>query len=358
MVPASAGPTSTPTSPPSARPVVLLILDGVGCREATPDNAIARARKPHWDHLFETCPHTTIDASELRVGLPEGQMGNSEVGHLNIGAGRVVYQDLTRIDLAIANGELDANPVLRDAIAAVKARGTCLHVFGLLSPGGVHSHQRQIGAMVAMAAKNGAPRVAVHAFLDGRDTPPKSAAASIDYMQQVCAEASAAGCSARIVGIVGRYYAMDRDQRWDRVHAAYDLIVDGRAPHVAVTAGAALAAAYARGESDEFVRATAILDSVGKPAVMADGDAVVFMNFRADRARQITRALTEPDFDAFPDIACPPSAATSASRAMATISHACPSPSPRSRWPTDSASILPASASASSGLPKPRSTPT
>jgi 2,3-bisphosphoglycerate-independent phosphoglycerate mutase len=285
--------TAAPALP--VRPVVLLILDGFGERSPAPDNAIARARKPNLDRLLAACPHTTIDASELRVGLPEGQMGNSEVGHLNIGAGRVVYQDYTRIDRAIATGEFAANPVLQDAIAAAKAGGATLHVFGLLSPGGVHSHERQIAAMVALAADGGAPRVHVHAFLDGRDTPPRSAAASLAFMDEVCARHP----GARIVSLVGRYYAMDRDQRWDRVEAAYDLIVDGRAPFTAASARAGLDAAYARGENDEFVKPTAIVAAGGAPARMADGDVVVFMNFRADRTRELTRALTDPAFAGF-----------------------------------------------------------
>ena len=295
----SSAPLSTPVPPanrhPAVRPVVLLILDGVGCREARPDNAIARAKKPCWDRLVAACPHTTIDASELHVGLPPGQMGNSEVGHLNIGAGRVVYQDFTRIDHAIATGEFAQNPILRDAIATTRAKGTTLHVFGLLSAGGVHSHERQVAAMVELAAHGGAPRVHVHAFLDGRDTPPKSAAASLAFMDDVCARHP----GARIASLVGRYYAMDRDQRWDRVRTAYELIVDGRAPFTAPTARAGLDAAYARGETDEFVRATAIDGADGRPAAMVDGDVVVFMNFRADRTRELTRALTDPAFDGF-----------------------------------------------------------
>jgi 2,3-bisphosphoglycerate-independent phosphoglycerate mutase len=286
----------TVTARSAVRPVVLLILDGFGCRPDAPDNAIARARKPNWDALLATCPHAGIDASELRVGLPEGQMGNSEVGHLNIGAGRVVYQEFTRIDLAIANGEFARNPVLCDAIATARRRGTALHVLGLVSPGGVHSHERQIAAMVAMAAEGGAPHVLVHAFLDGRDTPPKNAAASLAFMDGVCA----AHPGARIASIAGRYYAMDRDQRWERVRPAYDLIVDARAPFTAPSAQAALAEAYARGESDEFVQATAIAAPGASPATMADGDAVVFMNFRADRARELTRSLTDPAFAGFP----------------------------------------------------------
>jgi 2,3-bisphosphoglycerate-independent phosphoglycerate mutase len=277
------------------RPVVLLILDGFGSREPAPDNAISNAAMPHWTALLATSPHTTIDASELHVGLPAGQMGNSEVGHLNIGAGRVIYQDFTRIDHAIATGEFARNPVLGDALALAMRGGGALHVLGLLSPGGVHSHERQIASLVAMAAAAGVPRILVHAFLDGRDTPPRSAAASLEFMEGVCAQAK----GARIASIVGRYYAMDRDQRWDRVREAYDLLVDGRAPYTAATAREGLDAAYARGENDEFVKATAIVGSDGRPAMMNDGDVVVFMNFRADRARQMTRALTDPAFAAF-----------------------------------------------------------
>jgi 2,3-bisphosphoglycerate-independent phosphoglycerate mutase len=280
---------------PAVRPVVLLILDGFGCRADADDNAITRARMPNWDRLLADCPHTSIDASEQDVGLPEGQMGNSEVGHLNIGAGRIVYQDFTRIDHAIATGEFAANPVLADAVAAAKAAGSAVHVLGLLSPGGVHSHERQVAAMVELAAAGGAPRVFVHAFLDGRDTPPRSAAASLRFMGETCAKHP----GARVASICGRYYAMDRDKRWERVAVAYDLIVDGTAPFSAASAHAALEAAYARGEGDEFVQPTAIVDAAGRKAAMDDGDVVVFMNFRADRAREITRALTDPAFDGF-----------------------------------------------------------
>jgi len=287
--------SSVPAARPVVRPLVLLILDGFGCRGPAPDNAISNAAMPHWTRLLATCPHATIAASELAVGLPEGQMGNSEVGHLNIGAGRVVYQDYTRIDRAIATGEFAANPALARACDAARAAGGALHVLGLLSPGGVHSHERQIAAMVDLAAARGVPRILVHAFLDGRDTPPASAAASLAFMQSVCARHP----GARIASLVGRYYAMDRDQRWERLAPAYDLLVDGRAPCVATSARAALDGAYARGETDEFVQATAIVDAAGRPATMADGDAVVFMNFRADRARQLTRALTDPAFAGF-----------------------------------------------------------
>jgi len=275
------------------RPIVLVILDGFGCREDAPDNAITRANAPRWRELLARCPHTTIDASELRVGLPEGQMGNSEVGHLNMGAGRVVYQDFTRIDVAIRDGDFARNPVLNDGIAAARRTGGTLHVMGLLSPGGVHSHERQLAAMVELAGRDAVP-VRVHAFLDGRDTPPRSAAASLARMDDTCARLP----DARIASICGRYYAMDRDQRWDRVAQAYALLVDGAAP-TAPTARAALDAAYARDESDEFVKPTAIVPAGGEPTRMRDGDVVVFMNFRADRAREITRALTDPAFDGF-----------------------------------------------------------
>ncbi len=285
-----------PNLSPAVRPVVLVILDGFGCREPTPDNAIAKAVKPNWDRLLASCPHTSIDASELAVGLPQGQMGNSEVGHLNIGAGRVVYQDFTRIDRAIETGEFARNKALLDAVAATRANGTTLHVLGLVSPGGVHSHERQIAAMVELAAANGAPRVCVHAFLDGRDTPPQSAGPSLASLQQVCARHP----NARIVSLVGRYYAMDRDRRWERLAEAYDLLVDGRAPHTAASVASGLAAAYARGENDEFVHATAIREPGAPNTTIADGDAVVFMNFRADRARQLTRALTDASFADFP----------------------------------------------------------
>ena len=276
-------------------PVLLIILDGFGYREECADNAICQARKPHWDFFWRTCPHTTIDASEKWVGLPTAQMGNSEVGHLNIGAGRVVYQDYTRIDAAIESGEFFANPVLTKAIATARDNQSTLHILGLVSPGGVHSHESQILATVEMAAKTGLRDICLHAFLDGRDTPPKSAAASLELLQNKCVELKAG----RIASVVGRYYAMDRDQRWERVQPAYDLITQGKAQYQAPDALSALELAYARGESDEFVKTTAIVPAGKTPARMRDGDACVFMNFRADRARQMTRALTAPDFSGF-----------------------------------------------------------
>jgi 2,3-bisphosphoglycerate-independent phosphoglycerate mutase len=272
-------------------PVLLLVLDGFGYREETDHNAIALARKPNWDKLWSKYPHTLIHTSALAVGLPEGQMGNSEVGHLNIGAGRVVYQELTRIDLAIQDGSFFHNPALTKAVQQAKENGSVLHIMGLLSPGGVHSHENQISAMLELAARAGLQDIRIHAFLDGRDTPPRSASASLQTMQDKCL---ALGVG-RIASIVGRYYAMDRDNRWDRIESAYDLLTQGKAEFHAASATEALQQAYDRGENDEFVKATVI----GEPASMHDGDVAVFMNFRADRARQITRALTDPDFSSF-----------------------------------------------------------
>ncbi len=273
-------------------PVLLLILDGFGYREDPDHNAIALANKPNWDRLWRDYPHTVISTSGLDVGLPEGQMGNSEVGHLNIGAGRVVYQELTRIDLAIEDGSFYSNPALQQAVQQAKQHDKALHILGLLSPGGVHSHELHIQAMVELAARAGLKKIYVHAFLDGRDTPPRSAEASLRAMQGKCAQLGAG----RIASIVGRYYAMDRDNRWDRVQAAYDLLTQGQAEFSAASAVEGLQMAYTRGENDEFVKATVI----GAPVAMEDGDTVVFMNFRADRARQITRALTDPGFTGFP----------------------------------------------------------
>ena len=282
-------------------PVLLIILDGFGYREACDHNAICQARKPHWNFFWNAYPHTTIDASEQWVGLPASQMGNSEVGHLNIGSGRVVQQEYTRIDAAIKSGEFFKNAVLTKAAATARENSSALHVLGLLSPGGVHSHEAQIATMVEMAAESGVKNIYVHAFLDGRDTPPKSAAASLEMMHKKCAQFQ----GARIATIVGRYYAMDRDQRWERVQAAYDLITQGKAEYQAPDALSALELAYARGENDEFVQATAIVPPGGTIARMRDGDAVVYMNFRADRARQMTRALADPGFSAFPRAVVP-----------------------------------------------------
>ena len=276
-------------------PVLLIILDGFGYREECDDNAICQARKPHWNFFWNTYPHGTIDDSEKWVGLPAAQMGNSEVGHLNIGAGRVIYQDYTRIEAAIESGEFFANPVLKQATDTALTNGSTLHILGLLSPGGVHSHERQMAAMVEMAARAGVKDICVHAFLDGRDTPPRSAKASLEFMRDKCAQIGAG----RIGSVVGRYYAMDRDQRWERVQPAFDLITQGTAAHQAPDAITALDMAYARGENDEFVQTTAIVPPGGTATRMKDGDVCVYMNFRADRARQMTRALTDSGFTGF-----------------------------------------------------------
>lgn len=276
-------------------PVLLIILDGFGYREECEDNAICQARKPHWDVLWQTNPHSVINASENWVGLPKDQMGNSEVGHMNIGAGRVVYQDYTRIEQAIANGTFFDNPALTRAADVALQNRSAVHVMGLVSPGGVHSHEAQIHALLDLAARRGAPQVYVHAFLDGRDTPPRSAESSLAALAAKCAALP----NARIASICGRYYAMDRDKRWDRVAAAYDLVTLGKAPYRADGAVGGLQMAYARGESDEFVKPTAILPEAAEPVRMRDGDTAVFMNFRADRARQLTCALTARDFDGF-----------------------------------------------------------
>ncbi len=290
--------TAATASPARPRPVVLLILDGWGHREDREDNALAQAELPHWRRLLATCPHTLIHTEGRHVGLPDGQMGNSEVGHMNLGAGRIVYQDLTRIDAAIEDGSFFDNAELRAACAAAVASGGTLHVMGLLSPGGVHSHERHIFAMLDLAQRCGVPHVAVHAFLDGRDMPPRSAQPSLAALQAECERLSATSTSqVRIASVSGRYYAMDRDQRWDRVRRAWDAIVDAQAPLHAPDAQFALADAYARSENDEFVQPTVI----GDGAPVRDGDAVVFMNFRADRARLLTAAFVSPTFEGFAD---------------------------------------------------------
>jgi len=274
-------------------PVLLIVLDGFGYREECDANAICQARKPHWNYLWQTYPHTTIDASEKWVGLPTNQMGNSEVGHMNIGAGRVVYQDYTKIEHAIETGEFFDNPVLKKAIEIGSRQA--LHVLGLVSPGGVHSHESQIHALLGMAARAGVKNLYVHAFLDGRDTPPKSAEPSLAALEKLYAELGAG----RTASLCGRYHAMDRDKRWERVKAGYDLLTAGEAEFHASGAIEGLRAAYERSESDEFVKPTAIVPPGAAPVQMNDGDAVVFMNFRADRARQLTSALTDEAFDGF-----------------------------------------------------------
>jgi 2,3-bisphosphoglycerate-independent phosphoglycerate mutase len=277
------------------KPLLLLVLDGWGYRENPENNAIANARKPTWDYFWQHYPHTLIHASEAAVGLPSDQMGNSEVGHLNLGAGRVVYQEYTRINRAISSGTFFSNKTLTDAVDLAVSTGKAVHILGLLSPGGVHSHEEQIHAMAELAAKRGATRLYLHAFLDGRDTPPQSAASSIKAMEDKFASLG----KGRIASLIGRYYAMDRDHRWPRIKAAYDLITQGKAEFKATNASDGLEMAYARGETDEFVQATEIIPAGGSPVRIVDGDVVIFMNFRSDRARQITRPFIEPNFDGF-----------------------------------------------------------
>ena len=279
-------------APAPPRPVVLCILDGWGHRAETANNAIARAQTPVWDRLTATCPHALGDASEHHVGLPDGQMGNSEVGHMTIGAGRVVLQDLPKIDAAVADGSLAELPALDRFAAALIASGGTAHVMGLLSPGGVHSHQNHIAAVAKALALQGVP-VAVHAFLDGRDTPPQSAK---DYVQDF-EIAIADGGPIPIATVTGRYYAMDRDKRWDRTADAYAALVDGKGKLGAGQDSVAKAIEFAwlAGETDEFVRPAPIGDYAG----MADGDGLFMVNFRADRARQILSALLDPDFAGF-----------------------------------------------------------
>ncbi len=271
------------------RPLVLCILDGWGERGGGADNAIETAHMPVWRRLMARWPHAHLQASEHYVGLPDGQMGNSEVGHTNLGAGRLVMQDLPRIDAAIASGEIGRMPAMRDFIARLKHSGGTAHLMGLLSPGGVHSHQRQIAALARIVAEAGAP-VAIHAFLDGRDTPPKAA---LSYLREF--QSDLAGLeNLRVATVAGRYFAMDRDQRWERVEKAYRVIAEGEGETAADAAGA-VAAAYGRDETDEFASPTAI----GGYRGMRDGDGLLIANFRADRVREIAAALLDPDFAGF-----------------------------------------------------------
>ena len=272
-------------------PLVLIILDGWGYREDKQDNAIAHAKTPVLDKLTQTYANTLISGSGLDVGLPEGQMGNSEVGHVNLGAGRIVYQDFTRITKAIEDGEFATNPVLVANLDKAIQNGKAVHIMGLMSPGGVHSHDEHILAMIELAAKRGAKQIYLHAFLDGRDTPPRSAQGSLEKADSLFANLGVG----KTASLVGRYFAMDRDNRWDRVQAAYDLLTQGKADYQAQSALDGLAAAYERNENDEFVKPTVI----GEAAPIQDGDALFFMNFRADRARQITRAFVDDGFDGF-----------------------------------------------------------
>lgn len=253
------------------------------------------ANTPCWDSLQKDYPMTLLDCSGEVVGLPDGQMGNSEVGHIHIGTGRYVPQDFSKVNDAIKDGSFFSNPVLCQTVDAAKQKGKALHIMGLLSPGGVHSHETQIAAMIELAAKRGLDKIFLHAFLDGRDVPPKSAAGSLQLMED---KFNTVGVG-RIATIVGRFYAMDRDKRWDRVQQAYNLIVKGEAQERFTSASSALTAAYERGETDEFVLPSVIMDADGSVAVLDPEDSVVFMNFRADRAREISQAITDGDFSGF-----------------------------------------------------------
>ena len=278
------------------RPMILIVLDGWGYSENTNYNAIHSARKPVWDRLWNEFPHGFVSASGLDVGLPASQMGNSEVGHMNIGSGRVVHQEFTRISQAIEDGSFFRNNVLTGAFRDVAASGKALHLLGLLSPGGVHSHQEHFYALLELAARCQVQDVHVHAFLDGRDTPPKSAA---EYLHLAQVQMREVGCG-RFASIVGRFYAMDRNNHWDRTQRAYDLISAGRADHVCADVFIAVDQAYGRGETDEFVMPTAIVRRGGNPVRVENGDVLMFANYRADRARQLARAFTWPAFDNFP----------------------------------------------------------
>ncbi len=269
------------------KPVVLCILDGWGESDHHDHNAIHDAKTPNWDRFMQECPHSLVETSGLAVGLPEGQMGNSEVGHMNIGSGRIVMQDLPRIDQAIKDGSLAQNPELQKLIAELKRTGRTCHLLGLISPGGVHSHQKHVEALAQIIGKAGV-RVAVHAFLDGRDTPPSSA---VEYIKNFEA---AIKPYAYIATISGRYYAMDRDKRWDRVSLAYDTMVLAEGLR-AKSALQAIETSYQKNKTDEFVMPTVVGDYDG----MSDGDAIIMANFRADRARQMLHALVDPSFNGF-----------------------------------------------------------
>ena len=275
------------------RPLALIILDGWGYSEDPKYNAIHAANTPVWDHLWQDYPHTLISASGAGVGLPSDQMGNSEVGHLNIGAGRVVYQEFTRISRAIRTGSFFSNQTLTHAVDQALDNDKAIHILGLLSPGGVHSHEDHIQAMVELALQRGVKKVYVHAFLDGRDTPPKSAQASIEAMEAKFKQLG----GGQIASIIGRFYALDRDQRWNRVSKAYRVITEGEGEFQAENASSALEMAYQRDETDEFVKATSI--STGTAIKVEDGDVMIFMNFRSDRARELTNSFIDPDFDNF-----------------------------------------------------------
>lgn len=275
-------------------PVALVILDGWGIAECSKTNAVCQARTPVLDQLFDSYSHATLNASGLDVGLPPGQMGNSEVGHMNIGAGRVIYQDLTRISKSILDGDFFQNHALLDTMQKVSASGGRLHLMGLLSDGGVHSHISHVQALVELAKQQNLEEVFIHAFMDGRDTPPKSGAG---YLRQLETRLTEIGLGA-VATVTGRYYAMDRDNRWDRIEKAYLGLTEG-VGETAASSAEAIAAAYREEQTDEFITPRIICRDGQPLATINDGDGIIFFNFRADRAREITRALTDPDFAGF-----------------------------------------------------------
>ncbi|HXP69487.1 MAG TPA: 2,3-bisphosphoglycerate-independent phosphoglycerate mutase [Candidatus Dormibacteraeota bacterium] len=287
------------------KPIILTVLDGWGFRAETKGNAVALARKPNYDRLIAEFPNTLIHTSGPFVGLPEGQMGNSEVGHLNMGAGRIIHMDITRVEALIASGELSRQPLLLDAMQ--RGRERQLHLIGLVSDGGVHSHIEHLFALLRMARENKVDRVFVHCFMDGRDTPPNS---GVDFLRQLEQKMREYGVG-QIASVIGRYYAMDRDNRWERIEKAYRAMVHGDAEAKFSDPIAAVRASYEKGVTDEFIVPAVVTTEAapGKPAaprgLVRDNDAIIFFNFRADRARQITRALVEPGFDKFQDSARP-----------------------------------------------------
>ena len=278
----------------SKKPTVLMILDGYGLNEKTEGNAVKEAKTPVMDKLMQEYPFVKGYASGMAVGLPDGQMGNSEVGHLNMGAGRIIYQELTKITKEIQDGDFFKNPALLDVVKNAKDKGTSLHMFGLLSDGGVHSHNTHLYALLELAKKEGLSKVYVHCFLDGRDTPPASGK---DYVQQLSDKMQEIGVG-EIASVMGRYYAMDRDNRWDRVELAYNAMVKGIG-HTADSGVAAVQQSYDDGKNDEFVIPTVVVKNGAPVASIQDDDSVIFFNFRPDRAREITRTFCSDDFDGF-----------------------------------------------------------
>ena len=288
--------SASPARGASQRPLVLIVLDGWGIRPERDHNAIALARTPVYDSLLNRFPHAQLIASGEAVGLPAGQMGNSEVGHMNMGAGRIVYQDLTRIDKSIRDGELATNAALAAAMDRCADGTHALHLVGLVSDGGVHSHQRHLHALIEMAGARKLPRVFVQAITDGRDTSPTGGVRYIAQLEEVMRRVG----TGRIASVVGRYYAMDRDKRWERTKLGYDAMVQAVAPAMAQSPVPAVQSSYEKGVTDEFIKPVVIVDAASQPVgPIRDGDSIVFFNFRADRARQLTRAIALEDFDGF-----------------------------------------------------------